>query len=219
MPMRADELFLAVLFPVLIAVGIAMGVDSTSTIEFGIARASFWLAASIPVVLAFWAFRNIDLSVGSLFALVSTVGITAGALGLGLKWIDLKENTFCLVMPTYEYGKDPGPGPYQLVLFNSGPFPALNVRIHIREIHQPNDDVFKYIELGDVEAESVRSLDNLQPLPSGSYQIDFRQRSGAFQELLTFQKMSDRLSIKYVIYRLSIEGNEIKKTIVKEQMQ
>jgi hypothetical protein len=196
---RRTDLFLTVLFPILIAVGIAMGMDSTSSIEFSLARTALMIAAAIPVFLAFLLFRQAELSPNSIGTLIGTVAVVGGALGLGFKWIDFKENIICRIVPAWYAGE---PGPYKLSLFNSGIFPAINVRVRIQNVHEQIGSDSKYINLGDFEPESATPLDALPPLMPGTYQIDFRQRSGKFVEILSFEKRDDKLSIKYVISRL-----------------
>ena len=210
--MRPADVFLTVLFPILIAVGLALGMDSTSSLEFSLARGALWLAAAIPVILAFLTFRESDLSFTSVSVLCVTVAIIAGSLVIGLKWLDLKENIYCVVVPSWAVGDS---GPYKLYIFNPGIFPAVNVRVYVREIHEPYD--LQYVDIGDVEPESVVHLEKFRPIATGTYQIDLRMRSGKFQELLSFERSGETLPIHYILYRLAINDNTATKTVIKRQ--
>jgi hypothetical protein len=205
------NVFLTVLFPILIAVGLALGMDASTSIEFSLARWAFGLAAAIPFVLAFSTFRDSDLTLTSVGVLCVTVGIIAGSFVLGFTWLDLKENIYCYTMPAWTQGDH---GPYTLVLFNDGIYPAANVRVSMRAIDEPYD--LKYVEIGDVEPQSVLRLDKLPAIGPGTYQIDLRMRSGKFQELLWFERSGANLSIKYTLYRITIHGNEVIKTIIRD---
>ena len=110
--MRQTDVFLSVLFPILIAVGIALAVDATSATEFSLAQFAFCLAAAIPVALTFLAYRDADTDVRSAATLFVTVVLTLGILALGIYWIWLKEDTYCFI--TADLGPPGYQGPYVL---------------------------------------------------------------------------------------------------------
>ena len=188
-----NRVFLPVLFPILIAVGIALAVDATSATEFSLARFAFYLAAAIPIALAFLAYRVANFGIRSNATLIITVGVSLGALALGIYWIWLKEGTYCYI--TADLGPPGFQGPYVLRAISNGPYPALNVRLTIAG---------KAYEIGDVEPSPLRSLANVPPLPAGTHEIGIFARSGDFLEIL---KINNNGTQGWDVYRVILGAN------------
>jgi hypothetical protein len=191
--MRRTDVFLSVLFPILIAVGIALATTATLAAEFLLARLALYLAAAIPIALAFLAYQEADFKVRSNATLIIIVVLTLGTLALGIYWIWLKEETYCYI--TADLGPPGFQGPYVLRATSNGPYFALNVRVTIAG---------KAYEIGDVEPGLLRSLANVPPLPAGTHEIRIFARSGNFLEIL---KINSNGTQGWDVYRVTLDAN------------
>jgi hypothetical protein len=210
---RPPEILLYVLFPIFIAIGIALGMDATGPTEFGYARAALCLAGFISIGLTLWWFYQTELTSAVALMLFFTVGCIGTALVGGLKWLDLKENTFCYIGAIL--GDMHNKGPYVLAAWGNGPYPTINVKITVRNVKDAFDSTPPYYELGDVEPNMARQLHNVPPLPGpGTYQIDIHARSGNFQEILTIDWDGKMASQKTEVRRITIEGNRLVSTLL-----
>jgi hypothetical protein len=176
---RPPEIILYVLFPLFIAVGIALGMDAVSAVEFSYARAAFAFAAAVTIGLTLWWFYQADFTRAVALMLFFSVGSIGVAWWAGMKWLDLKEHVFCYIGAVPD-----GDGIYRLTAWSVGPYPAINVRI---SISNPTGDFSSNPEIydvGDVEPLPARRLISVPPIPHGNYKIRIQTRSGYFFETL-----------------------------------
>lgn len=210
--MRAPEIVLYVLFPMLIAVGLALGMDAVSATEFWYARAAFNLAAAIAIGLTMWWFYQADFTAMIALMVFFTVGSIGATWWGGQKWLDLKENTYCYFLVAFNsVGAPANEGPYPLMAFSSGPYPVTNVRVAIRNVqHDANWPINgpNYIEIGDVEPAVAKSLPQIPPLAPGVYQIEIRARSGIFREILAIKWDGKNSSQKIEVDRRIMIGGQ-----------
>ena len=203
---RAPDIALSVLFPVLIAVGIALGMDAVSPAEFLYAKAALVLAALLACVLTMWWFYVIEFSWPAAAVIFVTVGSVGVALVGGLKWLDLKENTHCIIVGQIWNGDSASQPTFPVSATNKGWYPALNVRIRIRDWHYPNHAY----EIGDVDPNLERVLDNVPPFPGfGTYEIFIYSRSGNFREILRIYPVNNQAFQSSSFERMTVEGGKL----------
>jgi len=89
--MRPIEVLLGVLFPIFIAVGIAMAASGTDPLEFTVARVGFWLAAIDIFGLVVWWFYKHNEGIWQYIVGIFIVFIVVILLPIALRWIDAKE--------------------------------------------------------------------------------------------------------------------------------
>jgi hypothetical protein len=214
---RTPEVVLSVLFPLLVAVGIALGIDAVTATEFWYAKLAFAFAAALIMGVTLWWFYREPLTpaVGVMvFFLTGSIGT---ALFGGLKWLDLKENVYCVVLPSWHF-ENVGDGPWPLVINVRGIFPAIDVKLSIREVHAGPTAYLIQKNIGDVEPSAAYPLDDdgIPSLPAGIYQINLHMRSGNFVEDLLFDKKEDRLIMRFQIWRIFFENNQLHKVLIEE---
>jgi hypothetical protein len=204
--MRAPDIALSVLFPILIAVGIALGMDAVTAPEFFYARVALILAAFLAFSLTMWWFYLIDFSWPVAAMILVTVGSVGVALVGGLKWIDEKQNTHCIIVGGIGGGDSASQGSYMVTATNHGWYPALNVRIRIVDYRF----VSTVYDVGDVDPNLDRGLPNVPAFPGlGTYEILIFSRSGNFHEILKIYAVGNQAFQTWKIDRMTTEGNKI----------